>query len=307
MFGNRTAINRDTALGGNAPFQPQTTVINGRADTPGGATKRLFPFTLTSQDPVFKIPVAWNWNATFQQDVGWGTTVELSYVGRRGIHNQRKRNINQLLPGTTQANRGVNVNALRPYLGLGMLGLAENSGLSTYNGLQLSVERRFSKGFQFGATWVRRIFGNWEISAVYQAQSGTPFSVRYNVDYAGVGAGSGDQFWNLVGDPSMEPTEFTNSAVWFNKAAFAAPAAGTFGEQPRNSLRNPGFWNIDAGLRKNFPTVESQLLQFRFEVFDMLNHPNWSGATSNPTSGSFGLVTGKSGNRMIQLAVKYIF
>ena len=40
MFANRTAINRDTALGGNAPFQPQQIVINGSADAPGGAVPR---------------------------------------------------------------------------------------------------------------------------------------------------------------------------------------------------------------------------------------------------------------------------
>jgi hypothetical protein len=153
MFANRTAINRDTALGGNAPFQPQQTVINGSADAPNGATPRLFPFTLTSQDPVFKIPVAWNWNATFQREIGWGTTVEVGYVGRRGIHNQRKRNINQLLPGTIQANPGVNANALRPYVGLGILGLAENFGSSLYNGLQVSLERRFATGLQFGLAY----------------------------------------------------------------------------------------------------------------------------------------------------------
>ena len=123
-------------------FQPQSTVINGNADAPAGATPRLFPFTLTSQDPVFKIPVAWNWNATFQREIGWGTTIEVGYVGRRGIHNQRKRNLNQLLPGTVQANPGINVNALRPFLGLGILGLAENSGLSQYHGMQISLERR---------------------------------------------------------------------------------------------------------------------------------------------------------------------
>lgn len=361
MFANRTAINRDTALGGNAPFQPQTTVINGSADAPAGATPRLFPFTLTSQDPVFKIPVAWNWNATFQRDIGWNTTVEIGYVGRRGIHNQRKRNINQLQPGTIQANPGVNVNALRPYLGLGILGLAENSGLSQYNGLQISIERRFATNLHYGiaytysrsedntssltdvlpnsyddraywglsdfdrthvfianaiydipwlkgsSTWTSRILGNWEFSGVFQAQSGTPFSVRNNVDYAGVGPGSGNQFWNLVGDPNIEPTDFTTSAVWFNKAAFAAPAAGTFGVQPRNTLRNPGYWNLDGAIRKNFPTFERQLLQLRFEVFNVLNHPNWGNATSNPTSGSFGLITSKSGNRAIQLALKYIF
>jgi hypothetical protein len=361
MFANRTAINRDTALGGNAPFQPQQTVINGSADAPTGATPRLFPFTLTSQDPVFKIPVAWNWNATFQREIGWGTTVEAGYVGRRGIHNQRKRNINQLFPGTIQANPGINANALRPFLGLGILGLAENSGSSIYNGLQVSVERRFSAGFQFGVaytlsrsqdngssltdvlpnaysdreyyglsdfdrthvfivssiyelpflkgsgSWTRRLLGNWEASGVFQAQSGAPFSVRKNVDYAGVGAGSGNQFWNLVGDPHLEPTAFTDSAVWFNKAAFAQPAAGTFGVQPRNSLRGPGFWNIDVGLRKEFYVTEVQHLQMRWEVFNLLNHPNWGGANSDPTSGSFGLVTSKSGNRVLQLALKYIF
>src|SRR5205814_5267463 len=153
MFPNRTAINRDTALGGNAPFQPQQTVINGIADAPGGAIPRIFPFTMTIQDPVFKIPTAWNWNTTVQRELPGKTTIEVAYVGRRGIHNQRKRNINQLFPGTIQANPGVNVNALRPFLGLGILGLAENSGLSLYNGLQVSVERRFATGLQFSLSY----------------------------------------------------------------------------------------------------------------------------------------------------------
>ena len=213
--------------------------------------------------------------------------MEIGYVGRRGIHNQRKRNINQLLPGTLQANPGVNANALRPYLGMGIIGIAENSGESMYNGMQISVERRFATGLQFGLAytlsrstdngssltdvlpnayddtayyglsdfdrthvlifnyiydlpflrsghgWLSRSLGGWEISGVIQAQSGTPFSVRRNVDYAGVGPGSGNQFWDLVGDPNIEPTDFTNSATWFDKSAFAQPKAGTFGVQER--------------------------------------------------------------------------
>ena len=136
--------------------------------------------------------------------------------------------------------------------------------------------------FRGTSSLARRLLGNWELSGINQMQSGSPFSVRQNVDYAGVGAGSGNQFWNLTGDPSLEPTAFVNDATWFNKAAFAQPAAGTFGQQPRNILRNPGFWEWDLGIRKNFPVTEKQRLQFRTEMFNVVNHPNWGGANAEP-------------------------
>ncbi|MFN7919650.1 MAG: carboxypeptidase regulatory-like domain-containing protein [Bryobacteraceae bacterium] len=361
-FANRIMVNRDTALGGNAPFQLQQTVSNGNVDAPGGATSRVFPFTMTIQDPLFKIPMAWNWNATVARQLPWDLAVEVGYVGRRGIHNQRKRNINQLQTGAIYANAGANVNAIRPYLGMGIVGISENSGLSMYNGLQMSVERRFAKGLQFGvaytyshatdntsdltdllpnayddraykgtsdldrphvlivnyiyeipflkgsSTMLHRLLGNWDISGINQYQSGGPFSIRNNTDFAGVGSGSGNQFWNQVSNPlEVQRTAFTDTAVWFNKAAFARPANGTWGTQPRNGIYNPPLWAFDVGVRKNFPTTEKQRLQMRFEFFNILNHPNWGGANSNPTSGQFGLVTSKSGNRTIQIAMKYIF
>ncbi len=61
-------------------------------------------------------------------------------------------------------------------------------------------------------------------------------------------------------------------------------------------------------LRKNIRTFEKQLLQFRFDVYDILNHPNWSGPVTDPTNGSFGLITSKTNDsRQLQLALKYIF
>jgi hypothetical protein len=361
-FANRVAINRDTSLGGNAPFQLQESVVNGLVDAPGGATQRVFPFTQTIQDPVFKIPTAWEWNGTFQREIFGGTTVEVGYVGRRGIHNQIKRNINQLLPGTTQANPGINANYLRPYVGYGVINISENAGESRYDGLQVSVQRRYASGFQFGASYtysrsedngssltdvvpnaydthayyglsdfdrpqvfvlnyiyelpffktgnalLRTALGGWEISGINQFQSGVPLSVRTSEDIAGVGLGSGNQFYNLVGDTSADVTAFTNFATWFNAAAFAKPATGTYGVQPRNGLRGPGFRAWDMGLRKNFRIYEAQSLQFRFEMFDILNHPNWNNPVVDPTSGSFGRITGKSNDsRQLQLALKYIF
>jgi hypothetical protein len=361
LFYNRPMINRDTALGGNAPFQLQQVVVNGSIDAPGGATRRDFPLVVTSQDTVFNMPLAWNWNVTVERELPLHTTVEVGYVGRRALHNQRKRNINQLQPGAIQANPGVNSNALRPYLGYGPIGIAENSGRSQYHGLQISVQRRVADGLHAGvgytfsrtmdnsstltdvlpnayddsaywsisdldrphvlianwiyelpilrerSGWAARALGHWEVTGVYQFQSGSPFSVRSNDDFAGVGPGSGNQFWNLVGDPTIAQTPFTTTAAWFNPAAFARPAAGTFGVQARNALRNPHTWNLDMGLRKAVPIQGTNRIEFRVEAFNVLNHPNWSGANSNPTSGSFGFVTGKTGERVIQLATKYSF
>jgi hypothetical protein len=361
LFYNRPMINRDTALGGNAPYQLQQVVVNGSIDAPGGATRRDFPLVVTSQDTVFNMPLAWNWNLTIERELPWHTTAEVAYVGRRALHNQRKRNLNQLQPGTIQANAGVNPNALRPYLGYGPIGIAENSGRSQYHGLQVSVQRRVADGLHAGvgytfsrtmdnsssltdvlpntyddsaywgisdldrphvlianwiyelpflrerSGWASRALGHWEITGVYQFQSGSPFSVRSNDDFAGVGPGSGNQFWSLIGDPAIAQTPFTTTVAWFNPAAFARPAAGTFGVQPRNALRNPRTWNLDMGLRKVVPIRGSQRLELRVEAFNALNHPNWAGANSNPTSGSFGFVTDKTGERVIQLATKYSF
>src|SRR5262249_46178362 len=152
-----------------------------------------------------------------------------------------------------------------------------------------------------------RVLGRWQITGVYQYQSGSPFPVRSNDDFAGVGAGSGNQFWNLVGDPTIDPGPFTTSAQWFNTAAFVRPAAGTFGIQPRNMLTNPATWNFDLGIRKSVPVTGSQQVQIRIEAFNVLNHPNWDVANSNPNSGSFGQVTRKVDQRTVQLALRYSF
>ena len=76
-----------------------------------------------------------------------------AYVGRRGLYLQRERNINQLPAGTIQANPGVNIAALRPYKGYGAIRLSENAGYSKYNSLQISADRRYSKGLKVGVAY----------------------------------------------------------------------------------------------------------------------------------------------------------
>ncbi|MGH9161369.1 MAG: TonB-dependent receptor domain-containing protein [Vicinamibacteraceae bacterium] len=360
-FFNRTAINSDLAQGGQPPFMEQFTVINGSVDAPGGAERRVFPFTITTQDPVLKPPTAWTWNITLQRELPSQISLEVSYVGRRGYHNQRKRNINQLQPGTIQTNPDVNADALRPFRGMGVIGLSENSGKSRYNALQVSVNRRLSGGLQFGVGYTysrnmdngsgerdmlpdayddtgywgisdldrphvlvahymyelpspggprlaRWILAGWSIAGINQFQSGEPFSVRDGEDHAGVGPGSGDQFWHQIDDPmQVERTSFTDSAVWFNGDAFVAPEPGTFGVQSRNALRDPGFWDWNLSVRRSFRLARTHRIDFRWEAFNVLNHPTLGSANNDPTSGSFGLVTSKTGNRTMQVVLQYGF
>ena len=145
------------------------------------------------------------------------------------------------------------------------------------------------------------------MTGVYQYQSGSPFSVRSDDDFAGVGPGSGSQFWNLVGDPTIERGPFTDSARWFNPAAFARPTGGTFGVQPRNMLRNPPTWNFDLGIRKNVPLAGNHQLQFRVEAFNALNHPNWNQPGRTLGGSGFGEVTSAADPRIVQLGAKIIW
>lgn len=154
VFHNRVTLNDSLLLGGNPPFQPQVSVSNGSADNPGGAGGAAsLPLGMTAIDPVFKHPTAYTYSAGVQRQIPLGFTADVTYVGRRGRHLQRERNINQLLPGTVQANPTTNSAALRPYKGYGVIRLSENTGRSTYDALQIGVDRRYKNGFKFGAAY----------------------------------------------------------------------------------------------------------------------------------------------------------
>jgi hypothetical protein len=339
-------------------------VINGTVATPGGAAVRNFPLVMAMQDPNFTNPVSWAWNATLDRELGWSTRGTISYVGRSATNLERARNINQLQPGTIQANPGVNANALRPFLGYSTITLYDTTGRSKYNALQTQIERRSSRlGFSLSYTYskttdngagrndllpnafddsgyygisdldrphvlvsqvrytspalqsspqaVKQVLGGWNVTGIFQAQSGSPFDVRTAVDIAGVGPGSGQQFYNTVGDPnalSVEWSDAINRATWFDKSAFAAPAAGTFATNfAKDFLRNPGFWELNMSFRKSFAMSRAQRFDLRLEAFNVLNHTRLGNAVSNPTLPDFGFITSRLGNRTMQVGIQYVF
>jgi hypothetical protein len=166
----RIGVSDSVFLGGNPPFQPTVSTANGLVDNPGaGGPSVNFPLIVTSQDPIFNNPESYQWNATTQHEFGFGTTVEVGYVGRRAIHQQRERNINALAPGTVapgriptvgsvlpnspDASKPINPDYLRPYGGYGTIRVTNNDGNALYNGLQVNVTKRYSKGLQFGIAY----------------------------------------------------------------------------------------------------------------------------------------------------------
>lgn len=83
---------------------------------------------------------------------------------------------------------------------------------------------------------------------------------------------------------------------------------------PRSQISGPGYERIDMTLAKNFPTFETQYVQFRADVFNLLNTPSWGTPSNTSTSSIGGLITGNAflGNytpdpRFFQLAMMYYF
>jgi hypothetical protein len=166
-YTQRLGISDQVQLGGNAPFQPTTFVSGGGVDNPGGSTGGVLPrlpLSMTSQPYNFPNPNAWSWNAAIEQDIPSFATFTLAYVGRRGLHLQQLEQLNQLQPGTVQANPGVTAtDALRPYRGLSSILQIDNAGRSIYHSMQVNLNRRLSHGLLFGVayTWSKSMdFGS---------------------------------------------------------------------------------------------------------------------------------------------------
>jgi hypothetical protein len=115
---------------------------------------------------------------------------------------------------------------------------------------------------------------------------------------------------DLIGNPYLDPNRPRADLIarYFNTSAFALAALGTFGTSPRNILRGPGAVNFDFGLMKSFPLAENWRLQFRTELFNAFNKPNFGNpyAAVNVTN-RFGRIESASDPRIMQFALKLLF
>ena len=122
---------------------------------------RISPPNVTSIQRDFKPPTVYNWSFGIQQNVGFGTVFDVAYVGNVGRHLMQRRSLNALPYGTRFLASSIDPttgnplpdNFLRPNPGYGDIQYIELAGTSNYHSLQTQMNKRFSKGFQFGVAW----------------------------------------------------------------------------------------------------------------------------------------------------------
>jgi outer membrane receptor protein involved in Fe transport len=164
-----------------------------------------------------------------------------------------------------------------------------------------------------GSRWVE----GWQITGIQAWHTGVPFSL---------GEGPlpflGNNFDNPRPNYVAGCNVYANQNVhqWYNPACFVPSPYGTLGTLGRNNLVGPGYVETDLGVMKETRIAERVSIQFRAELFNLFNHPNFNvpvtgaftgGVTPNPTAGQITSLVGSGGlsnvARQTQFSLKLIF
>jgi hypothetical protein len=168
------------------------------------------------------------------------------------------------------------------------------------------------------SNWYGKVFGDWQLNGIFTAMSGGPFTVFDSNDVSLQGqapeiTGFSANRPDLVGNPNSGPR---TPQEWFNIKAFQQLQPDplgrleVFGNEGRNVVQGPGYVNWDASAFKNIRLTESKELQFRGELFNVLNHTNFRLPVSDIEdiqTGTFGQIQSDVSPRVIQVALKFLF
>jgi hypothetical protein len=320
-------------------------------------------------------PNAWNvhnretgaieYSLGLQRAVGNTLLVDVSYVGTRGEHLLfNSLNLDQAAPGAGA------VGPRRPYYtinpNLTALSYHTAAGDSSYNSLQVHVEKRLNMGLNFGVSytyakylsdagdpngggnsdiqtvtcvrcnygptpddlrhvlvfnhvyelpfgtgrkwanhgWTSYLAGPWNLSGIWQLQSGSPFTPIYSTNVSN-SSGGGDQRPNRIASGRLASGQ--SISHWFDTTAFVAPPQYTFGNSGTGILTGPGYFNVNLTLERHLVVRERYDIDLRGEAFNAFNRANFNnpGATIGTTTA--GVISGTSAPRILQAALKVQF
>jgi hypothetical protein len=156
-----------------------------------------------------------------------------------------------------------------------------------------------------GHRLLNRAFAHWRVGVLETLQSGPPFTVLTTANTTNAFP-AGPLRPDLVGDPELSSDQQTLNR-WFNTAAFANPAAFTFGNSPRSVLRGPGIVTTDLTLEKSIPLTGAVRFDVRVEAYNLLNRTNFNIPGFTLGAADFGVISSARPARTVQLGARLSF
>ena len=159
-------------------------------------------------------------------------------------------------------------------------------------------------GHHFASTGLAdTLLGGWTLNSILSVQSGMPVTITQatnNNSFAGFAL----QRPNLVGTPNLAPALRT-PAHFFNTAAFATAPQFTIGTASRNPARGPAYRDLDFALARHINLPGEAGLEFRGEIFNIFNTPEFAQPNGSFGSAAFGSITGTvTDPRVVQFAIR---
>jgi hypothetical protein len=368
IFYEVTLINQTLNLRLSPPwFSADVALGDGSTVTLGNAFNTLANITpnLSAFDTHYKMGRVQQFSVNLQRQLANNLVADVGFVGTRGDRLFRTINYNQPAPAAGA------IQLRRPYPQFANMNAVASLAESEYNGFEARLEKRFSRGLSFlasytlsksmddasgsggtadsgvpqnsqnvGAEWGPSVFdvrnrfvfssiyelpfgagrrwlaggiaaavlGGWQANGIVTLQGGQPFTPVLGIDNSNTGQLQDRP--NLVGDPYAAGGTCAATRTpdcWVNPAAFAQPAAFTFGNAGRNSLRGPGYKNVDLSLVKNAKFAGARQLQFRIEAFNLLNVINYDNPNRTALTPTFGKIFSAGPPRQVQLGLRFMY
>jgi hypothetical protein len=296
--------------GGNG--SAKGSVLQGAQYIPGPGTKRPNPFLSAGFFWLTEGNSSYN---ALEVDVSHRLSRGLEF---RGNYTWSKNlDINSGLTGAqanNQAQMVLDRNDLRRDWGPSALNATSQSSVSATYDLPFGHSQRWLNDV---ARVEGKLVSGWQLNGIGTFLSGFPFTPLIGSNR------SGDGDTRNPDRPSLSasftgPIVTGNPNQWFNPKAFIAPAPGTYGNLGRGTLTGPGLADVDLSLFKNTSITEKANLQFRAEIFNILNRSNYGPPNTtvfsitpgappaiSPSAGA--ISTTATFPRQIQLGLKLIF
>lgn len=258
------------------------------------------PLNITYFDPHFTIPRTLQWTGGVEHELKRGLTVSMDLIMSNTVHGDKMRNTNLYPSTTTDADgRPLYNNTIRPDMQFNQIRVIESSSRARYNALVFSVQQRFSKWYQFQASYTYShtrddagdLFNNvWTVNTQdnYNAKNDFGYSAN-DIRHRGVLS----SVFTLPHGIIMSQIINWQTGLPFNGTlANDANGDGNLNDrpyhngvvEPLNNYRQPNYFNWNTRLMKDFHINEHTIIEPSAELFNLTNALNFS--TTNTTVGT---------------------